>query len=314
MRALLPRTRATVAGILAMGLYPQQFFPRFVIQAAAEPLQGAPAGARARNQAKIAGPIPHMLDQAMEWARRTFDTFIVTEADGSVHDRYAYPLVAFRELIANGSSTAIRCLVGRARHRGQAPARPARHRESRRPVRNQRRAAGTRSGHLVPQSPAGRNLPARLLRGYRRASRRSPCQRHPLGHGGAQGSGACTRAVLRFRYPVHGHAEAAVPDFVGASAAVRNCDTKLVGPRPADLRPSGGSAAHGLGTCGPDPAIGRYRPPKSPRPSGAGARSPAWPDEAGKPRINGRDPAQWGAKSLPGLRAAAKTSISRKTS
>jgi ATP-dependent DNA helicase RecG len=42
-----------------------------------------------------------MLDQAMEWARRTFDTFIVTEADGSVHDRYAYPLVAFRELIAN---------------------------------------------------------------------------------------------------------------------------------------------------------------------------------------------------------------------
>jgi ATP-dependent DNA helicase RecG len=91
----------TVAGMLALGLYPQQFFPRFVIQAAAEPLQGAPAGARARNQAKIAGPIPHMLDQAMEWARRTFDTFIVTEADGSVHDRYAYPLVAFRELIAN---------------------------------------------------------------------------------------------------------------------------------------------------------------------------------------------------------------------
>ena len=42
-----------------------------------------------------------MLDQAMEWARRTFDTFIVTEADGSVHDRYAYPLVAFRELIAS---------------------------------------------------------------------------------------------------------------------------------------------------------------------------------------------------------------------
>ncbi|MBO0802132.1 MAG: hypothetical protein J2P25_03535 [Nocardiopsaceae bacterium] len=90
-----------VAGILALGLYPQQFFPRFVIQAAAEPLQGAPAGARARNQAKITGPIPRMLDQAMEWARRTFDTFIVTEEDGSVHDRYAYLLVAFRELIAN---------------------------------------------------------------------------------------------------------------------------------------------------------------------------------------------------------------------
>jgi ATP-dependent DNA helicase RecG len=42
-----------------------------------------------------------MLDRAMEWARRTFDTAIVTVPDGSVHDRYAYPLVAFRELIAN---------------------------------------------------------------------------------------------------------------------------------------------------------------------------------------------------------------------
>lgn len=91
----------TVAGLLALGLHPQQFFPRFVIQAAAEPLRGAPAGTRARNQAKITGPIPRMLDQAMEWAYRTFDTFIVTEDDGSVHDRYAYPLVAFRELIAN---------------------------------------------------------------------------------------------------------------------------------------------------------------------------------------------------------------------
>jgi ATP-dependent DNA helicase RecG len=43
----------TVAGLLALGLYPQQFFPRFVIQAAAEPLQGAPARARARNQADL---------------------------------------------------------------------------------------------------------------------------------------------------------------------------------------------------------------------------------------------------------------------
>jgi ATP-dependent DNA helicase RecG len=93
--------RPTVAGTLALGIYPQQWFPRFVIQAAAEPLPGAPAGTRARNQLTIDDPIPRMLDQAMEWARRTFDTAIVTAPDGSVHDRYAYPLVAFRELIAN---------------------------------------------------------------------------------------------------------------------------------------------------------------------------------------------------------------------
>lgn len=91
----------TVAGILALGLYPQQWFPRFVIQAAAEPLPGAPSGVRARNQATISGPIPLMLDQAMEWARRSFDTLIVGSPDGSVRDQYAYPLPAFRELIAN---------------------------------------------------------------------------------------------------------------------------------------------------------------------------------------------------------------------
>jgi ATP-dependent DNA helicase RecG len=91
----------TVAGILALGLYPQQWFPRFVIQAAAEPAPGTPAAVRARNQVTIDGPIPYMLDKAMAWARRTFDSAIVTAPDGSVHDSYAYPLVAFRELIAN---------------------------------------------------------------------------------------------------------------------------------------------------------------------------------------------------------------------
>jgi ATP-dependent DNA helicase RecG len=72
-----------------------------VIQAAAEPLPGGPPGARARNQEAIDGPIPRMLDRALDWARRTFDTLIVSSPDGSVRDAYAYPFVAFRELIAN---------------------------------------------------------------------------------------------------------------------------------------------------------------------------------------------------------------------
>ena len=91
----------TVAGILALGSYPQQWFPRFVIQAAADPFPESPPDVRARNQATISGPIPLMLDQAMEWARRTFDTAIVNAPDGSVQDRYEYPLLAFRELIVN---------------------------------------------------------------------------------------------------------------------------------------------------------------------------------------------------------------------
>jgi ATP-dependent DNA helicase RecG len=93
--------RPTTAGLLALGRHPQEFFPRFVIQAAAEPRPDDPASVRARDQATITGPIPHMLDAAMAWARRAFSTSIVTTAEGNVQDRPEYPLVAFRELIAN---------------------------------------------------------------------------------------------------------------------------------------------------------------------------------------------------------------------
>ncbi len=91
----------TVAGLLALGVHPQQWFPRYVIQAAAQPLTGDSPQTRARNQVTITGSIPRMLDAALLWARRTFDTSIVSEPDGTVHDRPAYPLVAFRELVAN---------------------------------------------------------------------------------------------------------------------------------------------------------------------------------------------------------------------
>lgn len=91
----------TVAGILALGVHPQQWFPRYVIQLAADPLPGDPPSTRARNQVAVSGPIPRMLESAMTWARRNFDTAIVSDPDGTVRDQHAYPLTAFRELIAN---------------------------------------------------------------------------------------------------------------------------------------------------------------------------------------------------------------------
>jgi len=91
----------TVAGILALGVHPQQWFPRYVLQMSAEPRPEDPDGSRARNQATVTGPIPRMLDSALDWARRTFDTSIVSAPDGTVHDQVAYPLLAFRELIVN---------------------------------------------------------------------------------------------------------------------------------------------------------------------------------------------------------------------
>jgi ATP-dependent DNA helicase RecG len=91
----------TVAGILALGLQPQQWFPRYVVQLAADPLPGDPSGTRARNQAVLSGSIPVMLESAMTWARRNFDTLVVSRPDGAVQDQLAYPVKAFRELIAN---------------------------------------------------------------------------------------------------------------------------------------------------------------------------------------------------------------------
>ncbi|GAA0982782.1 ATP-binding protein [Acrocarpospora macrocephala] len=91
----------TVAGLLALGTYPQEWFPRYVIQASAEPLDTDPVGSRARNQMTITGPIPRMLDEALTWARRTFDSTIVSDPSGIVRDVPVYPYVAFREIISN---------------------------------------------------------------------------------------------------------------------------------------------------------------------------------------------------------------------
>jgi len=91
----------TVAGLLALGAHPQQWFPRYAIQAAVEPRDSDPPAVRARNQITITGAIPRMLDEAMAWARRSFDTTISTSPSGAVRDVPDYPLDAFRELVAN---------------------------------------------------------------------------------------------------------------------------------------------------------------------------------------------------------------------
>lgn len=88
----------TVAGLLALGSHPQQFFPRYVIQLASEPAPGELI--RAVGATTLDGPIPTMLAGALAWARRTFKPMIESD-DGLVRDGYEYPLDAFRELIGN---------------------------------------------------------------------------------------------------------------------------------------------------------------------------------------------------------------------
>lgn len=92
--------RPTIAGLLTLGIHPQEWFPRYVIQAAVEPRDDPPE-VRARNQVTITGSIPRMLDEALAWARRSFDTTITAGPGGTVRDVPEYPLEAFRELIIN---------------------------------------------------------------------------------------------------------------------------------------------------------------------------------------------------------------------
>lgn len=89
----------TVAGLLALGSHPQEFFPRYVIQLASAPAPGSTV--RAVGATTLDGPIPTMLAGALTWARRTFTPLIVSDDDGTVRDSYEYPLDAFRELIGN---------------------------------------------------------------------------------------------------------------------------------------------------------------------------------------------------------------------
>lgn len=94
------RTGLTVAGVLTLGQYPQQWFPRWVISAASMP-ESAGSARRADSPKVITGPLPAMLSEAMKWARAVFAEVFVTGQDGNVRSDREYPLDAFRELVSN---------------------------------------------------------------------------------------------------------------------------------------------------------------------------------------------------------------------
>ena len=96
-----PERLPSLAGLLALGVYPQQFLPNLVIQASAAPLPDDPAGTRVSDARRFDGPIPTMLDEAVRWVARNSRTRIRFDAEGSGRDEPEYPLVAVRELLSN---------------------------------------------------------------------------------------------------------------------------------------------------------------------------------------------------------------------
>lgn len=95
------RRTPTLAGLLALGIHPQQHAPNVLIQAHVAPSADDPPGTRAVDPRRFDGPIPRMLDDALSWVRRNTGSRVVFGEDGHGRDQPEYPLEAVRELIAN---------------------------------------------------------------------------------------------------------------------------------------------------------------------------------------------------------------------
>jgi ATP-dependent DNA helicase RecG len=91
----------TAAGLLALGIYPQQYFVNYSIQASVQKKSNETLGVRSINTKSIAGPIGSMLEQAVDWVRENSNVYTTNLPNGHVMDVMEYPLDAVREIIAN---------------------------------------------------------------------------------------------------------------------------------------------------------------------------------------------------------------------
>ena len=89
----------TRAGLLALGVYPQEHFPRLAVHVA--DLRGASRNERARSITTFTGPVPVMLADTLSWLSKNLNRRTVQGPDGSLRDEPEYPLPALRELVAN---------------------------------------------------------------------------------------------------------------------------------------------------------------------------------------------------------------------
>lgn len=91
----------TVAGLLALGTYPQQFLRYFTIRAALLPADARPS-TRALDSATFTGPVGAMLEDAIAWVHKNSRVQVrVDTSTGHVRDQADPPVVAVRELISN---------------------------------------------------------------------------------------------------------------------------------------------------------------------------------------------------------------------
>ena len=95
----------TLAGTMTFCRYPQTYFPQLCITAVVVP--GTEIGTlgvdgeRFIDNERITGPIPEMLDAAVDFVRRNSRTKTIIGEDGQRKDKPEYPVKAIREAILN---------------------------------------------------------------------------------------------------------------------------------------------------------------------------------------------------------------------
>lgn len=104
VRAPDSTVRPTLAGILCLGMYPQQFYPQLFVSFIALPGRvmgdSMSDGTRFLDNVTCDGPIPEMLATVIAAARRNMRTAAVIKGIGR-EDRTDYPIEVIRELIVN---------------------------------------------------------------------------------------------------------------------------------------------------------------------------------------------------------------------
>jgi len=99
-----PEESVTLAGLLTLGRYPQQFFPQLDITFVAFPTPeaGVPMedGTRFLDNASLDGPIPVMIQQTLAILRRNMTRRAVIRGIGR-QDHWEYPEEVVRELLGN---------------------------------------------------------------------------------------------------------------------------------------------------------------------------------------------------------------------
>ena len=90
----------TLAGLYALGDYPQGQYPALTVTAAVQ-LRGGEGQARNQNLRDFTGPLPVLLSDLVSWVQQNLDTIHRYRPDGHMETVTELPMNAVRELIAN---------------------------------------------------------------------------------------------------------------------------------------------------------------------------------------------------------------------